>query len=190
MKRTYWRPPPGRSRVRLVPFLDGNGLRHMFVTIASHWRGDPQNENRPVKCIGTECPICALREELSEETWKKISPRRQFLFCGVVRGLGDDGEDKFAICQFGTKIKEEILSFSEGEERIKNIFHPTKGRDFVIKRTGERLTTKYLCRPMPDPSEIGMEVDPPNLFDKRGRDPDDETLENLVSIIRANDEED
>lgn len=175
----FWQPSKGRSTVRVFTF-EVDGEEELFVEDVRHWQIEEGNIASNTACGGEDCPLCALKQEVDDKIWKKISPRRKYLFNAVVRDHPDGG-DKQVIMRLGVKAKTQLIDLL-GDPDFEGALDPQKGRDFKITRSGEGLQTSYLVVPMTNKSPIGVDVKPVDLT-KIPSSPDEEALGKYAELI-------
>lgn len=176
----FWKPADGRNVIRPFTF-EHKGEKELFVTQTLHWALDGNLKGKEnVACSGDDCPICALKEELSDKDWQKIRPQTKYLMNCVVRG-----ENKQVIAQLPKKCYTQILSYVTGEDPdVVDCLDHKKGCDFKIARQGEGLETQYTVIPMGTASPIGVDVKPVDLYERLKKPPTDEQMEQYAEAIK------
>jgi len=139
--KIYWKPPVGKSQIRIVP--------------SSHNPSDPFSEvkihygiGRPVQIsplnFGEKDPISEFANllrggEYDKEKYvmaKKLDPKTRIFVPVIVRGEEDQG---VRLWQFGKNIYEELLSLAADEE-IGDYTDIVQGRDLTVETVGPEVT--------------------------------------------------
>lgn len=164
----FWKPQNGRNVIRLLPFKH-DGVSDVDLVQRVHWNVDPSKKYSKVSCLGKDnCPICRLQEEISAKKWSKVKPQQSVLVNALVREDPSGTKDKLVVAQlsvtafFGYHSKEEdaetvlgIRDYIIGDDAVKDSLHETRGRDFVIERSGTGLRTRYRVKVAQKPSPVG-----------------------------------
>jgi hypothetical protein len=170
----------------LFPFIDSSGEEQMAVEDVKHWNLERRQDGTNIRCTGDdECPVCAMKDDLSKEIWDRVKPQRRFLVNAVVREEGKKGEDTQKILQLGVRCWDQIkaASFSIYDEGG-DAFSLDEGHDFKVERVGKDRNTKYFALPMLRPSPIGLDVEPADL-DAIIKPADDQDYETWTDKLTA-----
>jgi len=154
-----WRSKSGENQVRIMP-PTWEGHDHYALLIWTHpWVG---SENGEYLCLrkmqGNFCPICALAKAAQdggdEEEFQQLKVKEKYC-CWVIDR--DSQAQTPQVFLMGWQLDRDIaaLTFnSRTSPRVIPIDHPDEGYDIVIRRTGEKLNTRYLPSIVPAPCPI------------------------------------
>jgi len=125
----FWRPESGDNRVRILTGYEAYGVHYV------------QEEKRSYTCISKEknCPHCL----------KGDKPKVNFMMW-----ILDRSTNEIKLAQVGWLIIQAIGELSKSEDWK---FTDIPDYDIVIKRTGEKLSTKYYITPTPDKTPLTPE---------------------------------
>lgn len=168
-----WQPDEGETAVRILPPLKKKGEKKFWFTYNNHWVNRMpfvdttqelvdkdgnlhKSERNPVQEFAQK--LYNMSERDSEE-WKLASSIRskpRYVFRVVVRGKEDETEPVFWEVGKGlfNKIKDIITSTKVGTSLIDP---SSKGRDFLIVKKGQGITTNY--------NNSGPDLETKPLFD-------------------------
>lgn len=152
-----------RTVIRIFPYEDEQGEEHLFLPQKQHWLKRPEEVRIP--CPGRGCALCALKDDLDEDSWGKVKASTQYLVNCVVR---EGGENRQVVCRLPKTVVEgydpDKGMIDLMESRLK-VCDYEKGYDFIIRRSkkgkGPIRYTVHLDENGPKP--IGMEVKPVDL---------------------------
>jgi hypothetical protein len=168
-QNSLWKPTPGESLVRLVPYKHG---QDPFVELYFCYNiGKVRTILSPVT-FGKDCPIneatTNLRATGNKEDFelaRKISPKLRIYAPVIVRGKEGEGVKFYG---FGKTVYQTMLNYFLDAD-YGDLSHPTKGRDITIKYTAPNSANTYgstEIRPKPNqtplagaPEEIQKLVD-------------------------------
>jgi hypothetical protein len=148
----YWRPPMGRSVIRPLVFQDEAGEDTLAVKDTRWWGLDGNNKTN-LRCPDKweDDPVAQLKEYLEEEDWDTLRSKRrtQWLLNVIVISEGKNDVHEWKIARMPVTVYRELLDLIAGEksEMCPDALHPTKGYDFRIVRSGEKLETRYTVIP-------------------------------------------
>ena len=133
-KNAFWRPPDGKSVIRIVPTADGDPFKDYWF----HYNvGKNPGFLSPKKNFGDDCPLDAFVRKLfnegSEESIKmakNLMARQRFFAPVVVRGEEDQG---VRVWGFGKQVYEKLLNL---------VLNPEYG-DITDVDEGIDLTLQY-----------------------------------------------
>jgi|ETNvirnome_2_300_1030623.scaffolds.fasta_scaffold23145_1 hypothetical protein len=157
-----WKPSPGESMVRLVPYQHGNDP---FVELYFCYNiGKVRTILSPVT-FGKDCPIneatTNLRATGNKEDFelaRKISPKLRIYAPVVVRGKESEGVKFYG---FGKTVYQTMLNYFLDAD-YGDLSHATKGRDITIKYTAPNSANTYgstEIRPKPNQTPLMESVD-------------------------------
>jgi len=152
----FWRPENGKNVIRILPF-EHEGETLLYVVQRRHFGVHPDYPVLP--CYGKNCPICALRSHLDEETGRSLRPREHYLMNIVDRGNEDAGVQVFGA---PVTVWEDIVDLVLDED-YRGILDRETGRDIIIMKTGSGLETKYKVRPGVRDSKVSPDLQPRDL---------------------------
>lgn len=143
-KTGLWRPEPGKSTVRIVPYKFNKD--NPFIELYFHYRLNNKNLLSPIT-NGNPDPVQEFAEKLkntgSKDDWKmgrKLEPKMRTYVPVVVRGEESEG---IKFWGFGIQIYEELLSIIADPE-YGDITDPITGTDITIeKKTPEEAGNAY-----------------------------------------------
>jgi hypothetical protein len=132
-KRDYmWKPPVGKSAVRIVPSLYKR--EELFTELLVHYGIG----NKSMWCLsnfGEKDPILEMAEHLKKtEDWKlgyKLEPRKRVFIPIIVRGEESKG---VRLWEFGKNTFLDILRLMDDED-LDDITDPMVGRDIILDTT-------------------------------------------------------
>jgi len=172
-KMKTWQPDEGETAVRILPPLKSKGEKKFWFTYNMHWVnriGYIDTTQELVNASGNihkaeRNPIQEFAQKLyniserDSEEWKLASSIRskpRYVFRVVVRGKEDETEPVFWEVGKGlfNKIKDIITSTKVGMSLIDP---SSKGRDFLIVKKGQGITTNY--------NNSGPDIETKPLFD-------------------------
>jgi hypothetical protein len=164
----YWSPKKeGVTKIRFLPKLKTFGEEIFYQKHKVHYIG-----GRPYLCLeqtltdkdgnvheAETCPLCQKSKQLykisngnrdnPDDAWKmagELRAKERFVARIIVRGKkdadGNDEEYKPEFYEFGTGIREMIMSALEGGD-YGNPLDLKNGRDFSINKKGQKKQTKY-----------------------------------------------
>lgn len=191
----FFKPAIGDNTIRPIPFEhtdeDGVTATHLEVPETVHWVS-LESKNTKIRCAGPrdDCPICNLEGQVSERTWKDIKVQTKYLLNVVVRKErnNDLDEDTMMIGQFAKSVLDGDSREDNSKGLIdyigilKDCLHPSKGRDFVIRKTGKGYKTKYLVTPVKKPRAVGVTTSPSDLI-ARMKEVNMETLQEAADML-------
>ena len=137
---TFWRPPVGKSQIRIVPSIynSSNPFRELYIYygITNKVMISPLNfgEKDPIAVFASK-----LREEYNKENYllaKKLDPKNRIFVPVIVRGEEDMG---VRLWQFGKQVYEELLSLAMDEE-VGDYTDIVNGRDITVDTQGPEST--------------------------------------------------
>lgn len=166
----YLQLADGKNIVRILPAK--SELEDIITETAMHYNVGPAKKVVKCPAyIGKECPICARGEELKKEAWtlankvkrsggdskkdpkvtkaferaRAFAPRPRFFANAIPLQLGSEKFDGKLVQVFGMPqtIADAILSIVTDMEEFGNVLDLKKGRDFIIKKSGDGLNTRY-----------------------------------------------
>jgi len=179
----YWKPGDGRSTIRPLTFMDDEGDERLFVEDVRHWIDLGDDEKQVVQCGGSDCPICALKNEVSKEIWGEIKPDKYMLVNVVHREGGEDGEDCHKIAKLRKTAYEQLADYLFNSMVKQDPLSLTKGIDFKVVRSGTGFKTKYKVLPAQRTSKAGDFADSVVDLASSQRETDMEALEELAGSI-------
>ncbi|RLF29266.1 MAG: hypothetical protein DRN14_02515 [Thermoplasmata archaeon] len=139
-RRGFWRPKPGKNRVRILPQPDPNKTFYEIVKL--HWIG-----NRPVLCTGDDCVVCMIIQQGLAD----IRTHEQFLVNLIDL---DDVEAGVQIWPMPVTPWADLCRLVLDDE-WGDITDPETGRNVTIVRQGSGPTdTRYQVIPDPKQSKI------------------------------------
>ena len=161
----------GETRIRLLPPRDPE-LDRTFVKSSKHYaemEGEKGKMHPSILCKGSAskgcvgCQIIQFLEETGDSDYQEIA-KRMSASSNFYFGVYDRESEKVGILRASQTLASKIINpLSES-----NVFHPIKGRDFiVVKKTGKRFTEYDDSHYSFDPSPIIS----PSI--KKGMDDDD-----------------
>jgi len=136
----FWRPPVGKSQVRIVPsaYDKKNPFKELkfYYGITNKVMISPLNfgEKDPINLFAQK-----LREEYNKENYilaKKLDAKTRIFVPVVVRGEEDKG---VRLWQFGKQVYEELLALAVDEE-IGDYTDISSGRDLTVETVGPEVT--------------------------------------------------
>ena len=136
----FWRPPVGKSQVRIVPsaYDKKNPFKELkfYYGITNKVMISPLNfgEKDPIHLFAQK-----LREEYNKENYvlaKKLDAKTRIFAPVVVRGEEDKG---VRLWQFGKTVYEELLALAVDEE-IGDYTDIVNGRDLTVETVGPEST--------------------------------------------------
>lgn len=179
----YWKPPEGRSKIRLIPFKS-DGKPMVFVRTETHFFQDDGGQWMNVGCSGEDdCLLCAAVE--AEEVSARCKQNVKYLCNVVVRGRDGDPDE--------TKIAQLPATVYEGlSEKLKlrkelNLGDPLSlkaGRDFEIRRSGKKRNTRYEVIPTMKATSVEFEGEPIDLTTKVKTPLDEPALKKVISKLK------
>lgn len=201
----FWRPPQGKSFIRLVPFQhkeegDKTASAELFVRDIRHWLPDKTNCN----CPGEGCPICEILEDMADkigsETKGRMRPQTKILCNAIVwDGSPAQVESQTVIASlpmtvaFGNFKAEQLglQDFLFGNEElecspIKTALNAKNGRTFMIHRKGTKLDTNYQVAPLPSASSVTLPANPVDLIERQRKQAKTfEQIEEIAATLPA-----
>jgi hypothetical protein len=152
-----------RTVIRIFPFKDEQGEEQMFLPQKQHWLKRPEEVRIP--CPGRGCALCALRDDLDEDSWAKVKASTQYLVNAVVR---EGGENRQVI----VRLPKTVVEGRDPNPGMIDLMEPRlkvcdyeRGYDFIIRRSAKgRGPINYVVKLDENgPKPIGMEVKPVDL---------------------------
>ena len=152
-----------RTVIRIFPFEDEQGEERLFLPQKQHWLKRPEEVRIP--CPGRGCALCALKDDLDEDSWNKVKASTQYMVNAVVR---EGGEDRQVIARLpktvveGYKLDKGIIDLMEPRLKVCDL---EKGYDFIIRRSkqGKGPIQYKVHLDENGPKPIGVEVKPVDL---------------------------
>lgn len=132
---SFWKPSPGRTQIRLVPYKFNKD--NPFIELYFHYSmGDNRTYLSPVS-FGRPDPINEFAGKLKStgdrDEWiqgKKLEPKMRTFAPMVVRGAENEGVKFWG---FGKTVYQELLGFIADPD-YGDIADPITGRDIVVER--------------------------------------------------------
>ena len=132
---SFWKPQPGRTQVRIVPYKFNKD--NPFIELYFHYSmGDNKTYLSPVS-FGRPDPINEFADKLkstgNRDEWiqgKKLEPKMRTFAPVVVRGQEHEGVKFWG---FGKTVYQELLGFIADPD-YGDITDPITGRDIVVER--------------------------------------------------------
>lgn len=156
---SFYRPPIGRSYVRLLPpHEDAEG--RAIIRGGTHWVG------QTVLCptafrAGSSCFFCDRVEELlaagNEADAKEAASlrRRATFYANVIDP--SDLDKGIMVWEFGRSIYDQILKYM-GDPDYGDISDPNEGYDLAVERQGAGMKTRYHLRARKSASALGADI--------------------------------
>jgi len=152
----YWKPPVGRSVIRILPPIGTMGF--FFKEAGVHYIGDNHFGCPRISTDGQlPCPICEVQDELwksgEKDAAKQFNVNRSFNVNIIDRGKPDSGVQIY--CP-GVSIFQAWAALVSDPD-YGDISDPEQGFDIKIDRTGEgKNDTRYQVQCMRQPSPLGL----------------------------------
>ena len=134
-KDNFWKPQPGKSIIRIVPYLHNKS--NPFIELFFHYGlGDNKTYVSPAS-FGNPDPVEEFANKLKssgdKDEWiqgKRLEPKMRTFAPVVVRGQEKDGVKFWG---FGKTVYQELLSIIADPD-YGDITDPTNGRDIMVER--------------------------------------------------------
>ena len=134
-KDNFWKPQPGKSIIRIVPYLHNKS--NPFIELFFHYGlGDNKTYLSPAS-FGKPDPVEEFANKLKssgdKDEWiqgKRLEPKMRTFAPVVVRGQEKDGVKFWG---FGKTVYQELLSIIADPD-YGDITDPTNGRDIMVER--------------------------------------------------------
>lgn len=166
--RDYFKFPEGITNIRILPGVESKAYtEHTVHYVPRTDSGTDEAKSIPILCPkfykGEDCPICEYVQRLRDSGTEKgknlanqLSAKFRYLFQIVVRGKEDKGVQKVSVTK---EFYSNVLSIMSDPD-YGCIYHPTKGRDVKVNRTGTGpRDTKYALTPRPTPTNLHEDND-------------------------------
>jgi hypothetical protein len=136
LSETIWKPPVGKSTVRIVPskFNKSNPFKEVYI---HYGIGNLKLAVSPIN-FGEKDPIVDFANELKKgefnrDNWslsKKLQPKMRVFAPVIVRGEESKG---VRLWEFGKEVYMELLAIAEDED-VLDYTDPVNGRDLTIEK--------------------------------------------------------
>ena len=136
LSETIWKPPVGKSTVRIVPskFNKSNPFKEVYI---HYGIGNLKLAVSPIN-FGEKDPIVDFANELKKgefnrDNWslsKKLQPKMRVFAPVIVRGEESKG---VRLWEFGKEVYMELLAIAEDED-VQDYTDPINGRDLTIEK--------------------------------------------------------
>lgn len=158
----FWKPPVGRSTIRIMPPV-GNMGASFFVETGSHRLGETFYTCPALSSGGQlPCPICETNEGLWQSGLKKAAAKfrasKQFMVNIVVRGKPGQEDQGPVVWQFGVTVLGQLAA-TISDPDFGDVSDMETGTDVVVTRTGEGMSTKYQISPKRNPSALSANAE-------------------------------
>lgn len=148
MSKTY-KFTVGQTVLRLVPFVS-NGQAQIVASSAEHWLPGKDGKDRPVGCVGNDCPICAKITDKDDSRRCKVT----HFFNGMFKTADGPQMHVFKLPEgAGRDLLDEIQA-----NGVKVLEH-----DITITTTGDGKSRRYKPRVSINPSQMKVEGTPEDL---------------------------
>ena len=150
----FWKPPSGRSTIRILPPI--GTMEYFFMEVGQHFLEGTGTFYCPKICSDGKdpCPVCDVNDALfqagDKESAKKFWAQRHFWCNVIVRGNEDAGPQTFTP---GTMVFTSLVSLISDPD-YGDITDPDEGYDIKIERSGEGINTRYEVRAAKSPSVL------------------------------------
>lgn len=142
-KKFFWRPPVGKSVVRIVPSKENP--KYPFKEIYFHY-GIRKYPMYALTNFGEKDPIVEFTQDLKKsgdkEDWKlskKLEPKMRVFVPVIVRGEEEQG---VRLWEFGKEIYNELLSLANDED-IGDYTSIMDGRDITVETVSKEVTGNF-----------------------------------------------
>ena len=145
----FYRLKNGQNRVRILPASQKDDEDDWFMPVGVHYG----IEAYPLICrketfwADEYCPICDLVNELkaaNDPDYKKMALRKRFYLRIISR---DAGTNQVQLLDVGSTIFKAIAEIIANTEEYDDVLHWIKGRDLIIKKSGQGFDTTYSVLP-------------------------------------------
>lgn len=154
----FFKIPNGKTRIRILPASAQDDEEEWFIPVGQHYNVDKYavlcpNETHWAREV---CPICQAIEGLKSngdiEGAKKIALKKSYYIRVLVRNNRDAVGVQYL--RLPSTLFEAIGEIVFESEEYGDVLSWSKGRDIMIKRTGQGLDTKYSAAPAANPSPV------------------------------------
>lgn len=153
----FWRPPVGRSTVRILPPV--GTMEYFFMEVGQHFLEGVGMFYCPKICSEGKnpCPICEVNDGLyqsgEKEAAQKFRAQRHFFMNVIVKATEDAGPQIFTP---GVQMFTSLVSLISDPD-FGDITDVDEGYDIKIERSGEGLNTHYEVRPAKTTTPLGSD---------------------------------
>jgi hypothetical protein len=151
-----WRPKAGENQIRILP-PTWDDHEHFGYEIWVHsWVGSENGTYLcPSKHQGRSCPVCRLAKQAKdngdEEDWQQLKVKQHYVYWVIDR----ESENQHPqLWELGWQLDRDIVALTYNKRSTSNkvlyIDHPEEGYDIVLRRSGEKLNTRYLPSIIPE----------------------------------------
>ena len=187
--RLTWTMEQGDNAFRLVFWKHPDNPSWFFHQDVVHWGlADFEGKDISVPCYAymyhQECPACTFRDYLRSEgiaasLVKRLKPSGSIYFNVIPRSLEVPA---VRIMRCSKKLAEEILDLIQNE--YPDALHPERGRDFHVRRSGEKFKTRYTSlRADRESSPIGLEGWEHKVLNLKSEKSSPMTLDDVVTAL-------
>jgi hypothetical protein len=158
LSSSFWTPPEGRSRVRILPPQAAFEGDFVFRQDVHYGFEDESGKGRAVACLRAfdeDCPVCEFVEYLQcsadkedEKLARDMRRQAQLITECLIRPA-----KRVRLWRIPISVYREIAGWLPDPD-IGDVTHPTRGRDIILKRKGTGLRTRYSVTTA-DRSKIG-----------------------------------
>lgn len=150
----FFKFPSGKTVIRILPASVKDDDGDWFLPVGYHYNVE---DKRPITCryetqwAEDKCPICDMVRELRSDGMNdeagKIALRRQFIVRAIVRGEEDKGAQ---MVRLPSTLFQAVGEIIRDEETFGDVLYPgPKGRDIIVVKTGQNLSTEYQANAHP-----------------------------------------
>jgi hypothetical protein len=158
----FWKPPVGKSTVRILPPVGQMGDA-FFVQTGTHYFSKSKVYQCPALSEAGPCPICETNEGLYQSGKKKAAAQfrasKQFMANVIVRAAQKGQEDSDPVVwQFGSTVMGQLIALIADPD-YGDISDAETGTDIIVTRTGEDKNTKYQITAKRQSSVLTMDTE-------------------------------
>ena len=142
----FWKIPDGNSSVRIVPPVDGDPFKEVYMHYLSFSGQSPNGRRKealvcPKRQYGQRCPVCELATNLwfngddnDKQTAKKLFARERYYSPVLIRGAEDMGVKVFG---YSSKMYNKMLDWyaDDSNQGTSQFLDPENGFDILVRRT-------------------------------------------------------